>query len=318
MAGRGKVRSCRLGKTRKRNENGGSQRGKNPVHPKVHHRNDFCSPRSWLPSHNVARHAVNLRGIKTDGVMLGWTLGGYPSPNLEVVAEALAGGSAEDVILRVAERRVGKLLAAAVVTAWGEFSTAFQEFPYHIGVAYSGPQQLGPANLLWAAPTGYHASMVGFPYDDLDAWRAIYPPEIFISQLEKVAFGFERALQQFKNSTVRREETLSKPQRQALQEELSVAEAATLHFRSAANQARFVVERRAFSEEKDPVLTALPRAKLESVLQQEIILARRLHALQSRDARLGFEASNHYFYIPVDLAEKVLNCRDLLDRWLPR
>ena len=273
----------------------------------------------WIPAvENVARHAVNLRGIKTDGVMLGWTLGGYPSPNLEVVAEALAGGSAEDVILRVAERRVGKLLAAAVVTAWGEFSTAFQEFPYHIGVAYSGPQQLGPANLLWAAPTGYHASMVGFPYDDLDAWRAIYPPEIFISQLEKVAFGFERALQQFKNSTVRREETLSKPQRQALQEELSVAEAATLHFRSAANQARFVVERRAFSEEKDPVLTALPRAKLESVLQQEIILARRLHALQSRDARLGFEASNHYFYIPVDLAEKVLNCRDLLDRWLPR
>jgi len=33
--------------------------------------------------------------------------------------------------------------------------------------------------------------------------------------------------------------------------------------------------------------------------------------------RLGFEASNQYAYIPMDLAEKVLCCRDLLDRWLP-
>jgi len=33
--------------------------------------------------------------------------------------------------------------------------------------------------------------------------------------------------------------------------------------------------------------------------------------------RIGFEASNHYFYVPADLLEKVINCRDLLDRWLP-
>ena len=30
-----------------------------------------------------------------------------------------------------------------------------------------------------------------------------------------------------------------------------------------------------------------------------------------------FEAANQYFYVPLDLAEKVVNCRDLLDRWLP-
>jgi hypothetical protein len=29
------------------------------------------------------------------------------------------------------------------------------------------------------------------------------------------------------------------------------------------------------------------------------------------------EATNHYFFAPLDLVEKVLNCRDLLDRWLP-
>jgi len=36
---------------------------------------------------NVARHAANLRSRGVNGLMLGWTLGGYPSPNLEVVAE---------------------------------------------------------------------------------------------------------------------------------------------------------------------------------------------------------------------------------------
>ena len=56
---------------------------------------------------------------------------------------------------------------------------------------------------------------------------------------------------------------------------------------------------------------------LESVLRKEISLASRLAALQSADARIGFEASNHYYYRPIDLAEKILNCRDLLDRWLP-
>src|SRR5439155_24670624 len=42
----------------------------------------------YIPAlENVARHAANLRRANVDGLMLGWSLGGYPSPNLEVVAE---------------------------------------------------------------------------------------------------------------------------------------------------------------------------------------------------------------------------------------
>jgi hypothetical protein len=33
--------------------------------------------------------------------------------------------------------------------------------------------------------------------------------------------------------------------------------------------------------------------------------------LSSTDSRLGFEASNHYFYVPLDLVEKVINCNYL-------
>ena len=271
----------------------------------------------YIPAvENVARHAENLRGANVNGLMLGWTLGGYPSPNLEVVSETLACGSADEAMRCVAERRFGKTLAPEVVNAWRGFSAAFREFPYHGGLLYNGPQQLGPANLLWAEPTGYAASMVGFPYDDLNAWRAIYPPEIFVQQFEKVADGFARALAKLKMALTQGLGA-TPAQRRALAEECSVAEAAAIHFRSPANQARFVMARRAAASAKTAQDAAPHRASMENVLKDEIALARRLHHIQSRDSRIGFEASNQYYYVPIDLVEKILNCRDLLERWLP-
>jgi hypothetical protein len=54
------------------------------------------------------------------------------------------------------------------------------------------------------------------------------------------------------------------------------------------------------------------------MIESETALARQLHAIQMRDSRIGFEASNQYYYVPMDLAEKVLNCEDLRNRWLLR
>jgi hypothetical protein len=264
---------------------------------------------------NVAQHAANLRRAGVDGLMLGWTLGGYPSPNLEVVAEVGGGSDPDAAMDKVARRRFGDALAPQVVAAWRAFSTAFSEFPFHIGVLYRAPMQYGPANLLWAEPTGYQSSMVGFPYDDLDGWRQVYPPEVFSAQFDKIADGFVQAIAALKAAAGNTASTL--PQQQALAEELGVAEAAAIHFRSTANQTRFVQARRTLAAaklagEREPVL-----AEIERVLKDEIALARRLHAIQTRDSRIGFEASNHYFYVPQDLAEKVINCHDLLTRWLP-
>jgi len=36
------------------------------------------------------------------------------------------------------------------------------------------------------------------------------------------------------------------------------------------------------------------------------------------DSRIGFEASNQYYYIPLDLAEKIVNCDQLLTRVVAR
>lgn len=261
---------------------------------------------------NVARHAENLARAGVRDFMLGWTLGGYPSPNLEAFSETLACGSAEEAMLRVAERRFGAALAPAVVRAWKAYSTAFSEFPYHIGVVYSGPQQVGPANLLWDKPTGYRATMVGFPYDDLDAWRSVYPPEVFIGQLEKVADGFDTALRQLEASA--RGASITRSQRSEFEGECRVAEAAAIHFRSAANQARFILARRAPDKDKPQSSSSSRVEAMREALENEITLARRLYALQKADSRLGFEASNQYYYVPLDLLEKILNCRHLLAR----
>jgi hypothetical protein len=249
----------------------------------------------------VAQHMVNLRAEGVDGLMLGWTLGGYPSPNLEIAATVHAatvgaaageGLPADEVLLRVAARRFGPQAAPEVVRAWQQFSAAFSEFPFDIGVVYTAPQQYGPANLLYREPTGYRATMVGFPYDDLERWASLYPSDVFLRQWRKVADGWAAGL-----ATLDQARAVAPSP--ALEAEWRVAEAAGLHFRSVANQVEFVLVR------------GYDAGRTRELLADEEALARRLFDLADADSRIGFEATNHYFYRPLDLVEKVLNCRDL-------
>ena len=94
--------------------------------------------------------------------------------------------------------------------------------------------------------------------------------------------------------------------------EQRVAEACAIHFRSSANQAKYVVTRRKLAEEKDASDRPDAAGRVRRILKSEIALARRLYHIQSCDSRIGFEASNQYYYVPLDLVEKVLNCRNLL------
>jgi hypothetical protein len=289
----------------------------------------------YIPAlENVARHAANLLEANINGLMLGWTLGGYPSPNLEIVgeveraAESARGLSDSDkaraitaVVERalgeVARRRFGAALTPAVVRAWRDFSAAFSQFPFDVGLVYSAPMQYGPSNLLWGEPTGYRASMIGFPYDDLDGWRGPYPPEVFIAQFGLVAEGFENATETLRQAFTAGRNQLQAREYQELISELNVASAAAVHFRATANQASFALGRRRLAAAQSAGEAQELLTELERLLQSELALARKLEAIQNRDSRIGFEATNHYYYVPMDLAEKVLNCRDLLERWLP-
>ena len=99
----------------------------------------------------VAQHMVNLREEGVDGLMLGWTLGGYPSPNLEIAHHPKRGrGGAAGGRGAAAWLPGASGASCARGRAWQQFS-AVRRVPFDIGVVYTAPQQYGPANLLCAA-----------------------------------------------------------------------------------------------------------------------------------------------------------------------
>jgi len=262
----------------------------------------------------IAEHCDNLAKTDVDGLMLSWTLGGYPSPNLHVAQlfNQSPPPSKEAVLDAVALARFGADGAPYARDAWTAFSNAFREFPFHIGVLYTAPMQYGPSNLLYGTPTGYAATMVGFPYDDVRRWRGPYPADVFAEQFAKVASGWKEGLPKLAQAV--RKAPLDKVA--DARAELRFAEAAQLHFRSVANQSLFTIARNALLDKEKSLRPQRRKALIQEmrrVLQDEIAVARRLFTLARQDSRIGFEASNHYYYLPIDLAEKVLNCRYILD-----
>ncbi len=277
----------------------------------------------YLPTMNlVARHMENLSKLGIRDMMLSWSLGGYPSPNLQLVHEfsRKPPPTASQALTRVAEDRYGKAAAPEMLKAWEAFSEAFEEYPYNSGGLYAGPFQVGPANLLYAKPTGYNATMVGFPYDQLDAWRGTYPAETYVSQCEKVAQGFAAGIELLRQAQAQADTDSFK---QKVAEDLRLAEAAWIYFKSVANQARFIMNRNASNKPHPMTHTNATAAETDAVLrrlveqrslsEEEAKLALRMYTLIRADSRIGYEASNHYYYYPLDLVEKVVNCRYIRD-----
>jgi len=250
-----------------------------------------CSGVPYIPTPDlVEQHIGNLAETGVDGLMLSWTTGGYPSGNLELLSI-----SGQDM----ARKKFGKEAAPVLLEAWHVFSEAFKEFPFHVDVLYRGPQNYGPMNLLHAKPSGYSATMLGFPYDDLESWRAIYPEDVFENQFRKLTEVWVRGLQILQEAKPKVD-----PDKEAGFADLErVARAAYCHFRSTYLQAAFVRLR----ERED----TQARGRIETILDEEIRIAKELHDIARLDSRIGFEASNHYYYTLNDLREKVLNCEYL-------
>ena len=58
------------------------------------------------------------------------------------------------------------------------------------------------------------------------------------------------------------------------------------------------------------------RVRMRDLVEREMELAGRLYHLARRHSVLAYEASNHYYYRPLDLAEAVVNGQYLLDHVL--
>jgi hypothetical protein len=249
-----------------------------------------CSAVPYIPVPDLVEcHLDNLKKAGVKDLMISWTLGGYPGGNLELTDKPKE---------QVAEEKFGIDAAPCILLAWKEFSSAFEHFPLHSTYQlYTAPQNYGPMNLLFAKPSGYSATMVGFPYDDLESWRGYhYPEDIFEEQFRKLSEGWGKGLETLKSA----KSAIPEEKQDNYSDLWNVAEATYCHFRSSYLQIRFVRLR-----------TTGNSVEIQRILDEEIELAKRLMEVVKCDSRIGFEASNHYYYTVNDLKEKVINCEYL-------
>lgn len=225
----------------------------------------------------IEEHIRRLKEVGVSNIMLSWTLGGYPSLSVAHAAKYFF-AHCDFPELPQNVRKASEL-----------FSKAFTEFPFDCSTLYLGPQNAGPSSLLFEKDTGYRATMTCYSYDDIEGWRSIYPLDVFEDQLAKLCDIWQKGLE-------------------LLQEEDgseigTMAHAAYLLFRSSLDQLRFYRAR-----------SIGDRAQMRCLAELELKNAEKMLALMLSDPSIGFEAANHYYFSRGQLAEKILNCRDLMER----
>ncbi|MCD9022455.1 hypothetical protein [Cohnella silvisoli] len=271
-----------------------------------------CSAVPFLPVFQlIEEHLARLNESGVSGLLLSWTLGGYPSLNLELAAEYYwdTDTGTKSGIRELLSDKFGSAAGKSIADASAALSQAFQQFPFDLNVVYFAPQNFGPANLLHMQPTGYAATMIGFPYDDLGAWRGIYPEAAFAKQFKKLATGWKKGLRLLEKA---RKKLLPGAERE-FNDLMTAASAAYLHFYSTYLQIDFVMTRNRYLSARSLPARLKACRKLIVIVNEEADNARRLYELVVRDSRIGFEASNHYYYTVQDLQEKALNCHSILE-----
>jgi len=225
----------------------------------------------------IEEHMRNLRAEGVDHIMLSWTLGGYPSQNIRFAAKYFFETCLTPPVETESTRKATAL-----------FSEAFRQFPFDIGVLYKGPQNGGVSNLLFIEPTGYKATMTCYAYDDLASWRSIYPEDVFEDQLKKLCDIWAEGLALLEDDG---------------SDLYLMAKAAFIQFSACLNQVRFC---RARAVGDSAAMKRMAAMEAENAIE--------MLALMNRTAVIGFEAANHYYFSKGNLAEKIVNCRDILRR----
>lgn len=249
-----------------------------------------CSAVPYLPVFElVLEHLQNLGKMDVRDYMLTWTLGGYPSPVLRMVADYAE--NPEEFRLDEWYRTIYGKESERVGAAVKFFCDAFREFPFSLPCLYNSPKTLGPANLWSLQSENKRSTMVCYAFDDYETWIEPYPYEVFVSQYGKLLKGWEQGLEKLRCGETREVKELS-----------AYAEAAYIHFKSDLLQTRFSYLKRNLCDNL---------SEIESVLGEEEELAERLLALASQYPTIGFEAANHYFYNDRNLVEKILQTQML-------
>ncbi len=247
-----------------------------------------CSAMPYIPTFSLmTEHVKRLKNIGVEGLMLGWSLGGYPGGVLPLISRICMAGEIDENAWYAETYEENAELVQRAVEIFGE---AFQEYPFSINVLYFGGHTLGCGNLWSLEPDNRPSTMVCFTFDDYEKWTNPYGLEVYISQMEKLTSRWKEGL-----------ELLKKAGNPAYEELKRYAEVGYIQFKSAENLAKFTK----LKGEAD-------KEELLPVIESEKGLTERLLKLISEDAKIGFEMTNHYFYNKNLLLEKYIQLEGLL------
>lgn len=255
-----------------------------------------CSTTPYLPVfRTLFRQIGSLIEKNVTHLMLSWTLGGYPSPNIRLISEAffIENGDTGLDFDRALQNVYGPK-AERIKKATDLFCKAFSEFPFDLDVLYYGPQNSGVSNLLYREPTGFEATMTCYAYDDLEKWRSIYPAEIFEQQFRIVSETWQEGLALLEDEQ---------------DEFFDIAYFSYSLFRSSYHQIRFIRLRELYRRRQSEAL----RRELVALLTAEKQLAAKVYPIMCRRPEIGFEAANHYYFTANHLCEKMINCNWLIE-----
>ena len=214
--------------------------------------------------------------------MLTWTLGGYPSPVMELCASMSEKGSAFDLDTWYDEM-FGEN-SRTVHDAVNMMCRGFSDYPFSINHLYLSPATLGPANIWAKEICRLPSSMVCFSNDDYEQWIHPYPPDVFFSQYDKMLSAWDEGV-----------DLLKKTKKTPLIEEMTdFAEVASIHWHADVIHTRYAIEKRAGN--------VIPAELIDA--RENLLL--RLLAFMEKYPGIGFEASNHYLYTPRTLIENHL------------
>ncbi len=258
----------------------------------------------------VATHIGQLKEQGIQHLQVSWTLGGCPSPNLRLAEWLMEDkGTLKDFLVDW----LGENIAEGVFVAQQKLSNAFSHYPFYIGTLYYGPQNFGPMAPFFLEKTGYRASMVGFPYDDIEWWSGIYPEDVYEDEYRQLVEGWREGLADL---------LVYQGQNEELDEMLLMARVVLCQYESAYHHIQFVNRRDEMLASEDAIFAdgltmaeevdlakgiAASRDELLRIVREEMETVQTLIDLRLQDSRIGFESSNHYFYTLQDLKEKMIN-----------
>jgi hypothetical protein len=227
--------------------------------------------------------------------MLGcWIFGAYPGRNMEMLAHSNKPNAAEAMAAKYYGSGANDALAA-----WQSFAEGMRKLPHTLDVLYHSALNPGPGIRFSMEPESWRHGMVAMASERIDEITEPFGPELVIMAFREAAELFAKGVAHLAKAVAKseRNEYLAENAK-----DLGICRVYMIHLIIGANYTEFVIIRNRLII--DPSNNNL-RARLISLLKDELANSREMLGLCSHDSRVGYEGAIGYFYTPVEIIEKM-------------